>query len=200
MKDCFHASDGGATFYTHASHASRVTVLVVTTTDGALATFGEWPVRRVDSLTAVRAGCAGATVVVVEGLDDASPQEALIAVREEAPGTPVIRVGPGDPETFDHVVASDNDAALERVVRVAVRTVEYRRAVDDLYEQCLARATSAGDAQAFYDALERARQGFDAVHRAADETPYGSLLGPHAPEPADVTAFREALDVVDSEG
>lgn len=108
-----------------------------------------------------------ARVVVAGDLPGADAGRVVAAVREAAPGTPVVALT--DVPGADVVAPADLACAVERLVAAD----EYRDALADLYER--ARECAAGDDADVAEARRRADERFDDL-RERGGTPFDYLL------------------------
>lgn len=170
-----------------------MTVLIAGPAENISATIlDDFRVRRVETLAEARDALPDVNIVAVN--DGFAPgSDALLGVIRSGvhcpPDTPVVRLVDGqvgdadeldDPprrqSDFDVVVSTDDPDAVRSALTLGDRAEQYRDAVSDLYEACLARASGEEEVD-LDDAFERAGHAFEDAREAAGRTPYEQLLG-----------------------
>lgn len=128
-------------------------LLLAWTADADLQGVGDRSVERAATLAAAREGLANCDAAVAVDLADGTPADLLAAVRGGkhcGPETPVVLVGEAGEGAagFDEVVPEGDSDALAAALAAVERGLDYRAAVDDLYERCRRRAEEPAGAAA----------------------------------------------------
>lgn len=154
-------------------------------------------VEHVTTLSEARVRAATADVVVAGALEDATARDLRTALRSSGADTPFVHLGPD--EAFGTTVERPFEVtALASAVRLVEQTGQYRRAIDDLYEQCRARAAAgdedpAGD-EAVAAAKRRAEREFREVRRLDEGPPFERLFDSDSPPDQYATGWPGAED------